>query len=434
MNILVLGSGGREHAFAWKISQSSRCDNLYIAPGNAGTALHGTNVPVSVTDFEAIEKLVLEKSVGMVVVGPEDPLVKGIHDYFLSKDTLRKIPVIGPCKMGAQLEGSKSFSKEFMQRHHIPTARYKTFYRGQSEEASAFLATLKAPYVLKADGLAAGKGVLIPDNLEEARREVFLMLEEAKFGEASSKVVIEEFLEGIELSVFVLTDGRSYKILPAAKDYKRIGEGDTGLNTGGMGAVSPVPFADAAFMNRVEEKIVRPTVEGLRKDDIPYKGFIFIGLMNCGGEPYVIEYNVRMGDPETEVVIPRLKSDLVELFEGVAEGTLEQKAVETEKSIAVTVMAVSGGYPGEYAKGKEIKGLSDCKQSLVFHAGTSQDAGAVRTAGGRVLAFTSYGETLQEALSKSYSSIAKVSYEGMYFRRDIGRDLLRLAEEKGITG
>jgi phosphoribosylamine--glycine ligase len=424
MNVLILGSGGREHAFAWKIAQSKKLQNLYIAPGNAGTAHCGTNVNISVTDFEAIKNLVWEKDINLVVVGPEEPLVKGIHDFFLKDEVLREVPVIGPKMDGAQLEGSKDFSKVFMMKHGVPTARYATFTAGSLNEGQAFLETLNPPYVLKADGLAAGKGVLILDSLEEAKNELKHMLLDSKFGAAGTKVVIEEFLKGIELSVFVLTDGKSYKILPAAKDYKRIGEGDTGLNTGGMGAVSPVPFADAAFMEKVEEKVVRPTIEGLNKEGIDYRGFIFIGLMNCGGEPYVIEYNCRMGDPETEVVIPRIKSDLLDLMEGVATQSLGQKQYETREETGVTVVAVSGGYPGDYEKGKVIAGLDQNFDSLVFHSGTSQKDGAVVTNGGRVFAVTSFGDTIGDAANKSFATIGKLSYEGKYFRRDIGKDLM----------
>lgn len=423
MNILLLGSGGREHALAWKMAQSKRLGQLYIAPGNAGTSMCGTNLPFSATDFESVRKAVLEKKIGMVVVGPEDPLVKGIHDFFLADEQLRTIPVIGPQKAGAALEGSKDFSKMFMQRNNVPTAAYQTFTKDTLEEGFRFLERLSPPYVLKADGLAAGKGVVIPNTLEEAKEELRSMLADAKFGEASSKVVIEEFLKGIELSVFVLTDGKSYKILPAAKDYKRIGEGDTGLNTGGMGAVSPVPFADAAFMKKVEEQIVIPTVEGLHKEGIPYKGFIFIGLMNCNGDPYVIEYNCRMGDPETEVVIPRIKSDLIDLLEGVATGTLSGKSFETDERTAVTVMLVSGGYPGDYEKGKVVSGLESVEESVVFHAGTKEENGKVVTNGGRVMAITSYGSTLDEALERSYRNASRISYDKIYYRKDIGLDL-----------
>ncbi len=422
MNVLILGSGGREHAFAWKIAQSTQLQNLYIAPGNAGTAHCGTNVNIAVTDFEAIKNFVWEKDIDLVLVGPEDPLVKGIHDFFLSDAVLKDIPVIGPKKDGAMLEGSKDFSKQFMMRHGVPTARYASFTKSTVEEGKTFLETLQPPFVLKADGLAAGKGVLIIDGMNEAKAELENMLG-GKFGEAGNTVVIEEFLKGIELSVFVLTDGKSYKLLPAAKDYKRIGEGDTGLNTGGMGAVSPVPFADEAFLKKVEEKIVKPTVAGLNADGIDYRGFIFIGLMNCGGEPFVIEYNCRMGDPETEVVIPRIKSDLLDLLEGVATQTLHEKTYETISETATTVVMVSGGYPGNFEKGKVVSGLGNPGDSIVFHAGTKQEGEAVLTNGGRVFAITSFGKTIREAVSKSFGTADKITYEGKYLRRDIGKDL-----------
>ena len=428
MNVLLLGSGGREHAFAWKLAQSKNLTKLYIAPGNAGTANCGTNVEVSETDFEAIKKFVIENKIQMVVVGPETPLVKGIHDYFLADSTLKSIPVIGPKRDGAQLEGSKDFSKAFMQKYKIPTARYQTFTKATLSEGLKFLETLQPPYVLKADGLAAGKGVVIPDTLEEAKKELTEMLANAKFGDASAKVVIEEFLRGIELSVFVLSDGNSYKILPAAKDYKRIGEGDTGLNTGGMGAVSPVPFADEAFIKKVEERVVIPTISGLKKEGIVYKGFIFIGLMNVKGDPCVIEYNCRMGDPETEVVIPRIKSDLLDLFQGVAEGNLSEKKLETDPRFTTTVMLVSGGYPGDYEKGKVISGLDKVKDSIVFHAGSKSEVQSLKskvvTSGGRVMSVTSYGSSILEALARSYKSINEIKFEGMYYRKDIGKDLL----------
>ncbi len=426
MNVLILGSGGREHAFAWKIAQSKLLNNLYIAPGNAGTANCGTNVNIPVTDFEAIKNLVWEKDINLVLVGPEDPLVKGIHDFFLNDDVLKDIPVIGPKKDGAQLEGSKDFSKQFMQRYNVPTAQYATFTKESLEKGYQFLESLNPPYVLKADGLAAGKGVLILNNLQEAKDELKLMLLDAKFGNASSKVVVEEFLHGIELSVFVLTDGISYKLLPSAKDYKRIGEGDTGLNTGGMGAVSPVPFADKAFLAKVEERIVKPTIEGLNKEGIDYRGFIFIGLMSCGGEPYVIEYNCRMGDPETEVVIPRIESDFLDLLVGAGNQRLEQKEYKTSENTATTVVLVSGGYPEDFSKGYEISGLNDVKESLVFHSGTKFDSDKVVTNGGRVFALTSFGNTIESAAKKSYNSAESIHYTNKYYRRDIGKDLINL--------
>ncbi|MDQ3049469.1 MAG: phosphoribosylamine--glycine ligase [Bacteroidota bacterium] len=425
MNILLLGSGGRENALAWKMSQSPLCKALYIAPGNAGSSRYGTNVPVSTNDFPALKDLVLEKNITMVVVGPEDPLVKGIRDFFESDEQLKAIPVIGPDKNGAQLEGSKDFSKKFMKRHNIPTADYASFTKDNLEAGFEFLETLQAPYVLKADGLAAGKGVLILDDLSQAKTELRSMLTDGKFGDAGTTVVIEEFLSGIEVSVFVLTDGKNYVILPEAKDYKRIGENDTGLNTGGMGAVSPVPFADAAFMNKVEERIIRPTINGLQKETINYKGFIFIGLMNVNGEPMVIEYNARMGDPETEAVIPRIKNDLVELFEAVAKGKLSEHTIITDDRIAVTVMLVSGGYPGEFQKGKVITGLDKCENSLIFHAGTSEKNGEIITSGGRVIAITSLGQTMEEALMHSMRNAEIIQYENKNFRKDIGKDLLR---------
>ena len=424
MNVLILGSGGREHAFAWKISQSKLLQNLYIAPGNAGTANCGINVAISLTDFEAIKNLVWEKDINLVLVGPEDPLVNGIHDFFLQDDILKDIPVIGPKKDGAQLEGSKDFSKAFMKKHGIPTARYGTFTKEILQDGFNFLDSLQAPFVLKADGLAAGKGVLIIQDIHQAKEELTNILINSKFGSAGNKVVIEEFLFGIELSVFVLTDGKSYKILPAAKDYKRIGEGDTGLNTGGMGAVSPVPFADEKFIKKVEDKIIIPTINGLIKDGIDYSGFIFIGLMNCNGEPSVIEYNCRMGDPETEVVIPRIKSDLLDLLNGVANKNLNTKHYETINEIATTVVLVSGGYPGEFKKDILIQGIDNNNDSLIFHSGTKLVNDQVYTNGGRVFAVTSFGNTIKDAVNKSFDCANKINYEGKYFRSDIGQDLI----------
>ena len=423
MTILLLGSGGREHALAWKMLQSSKCTSLFVAPGNAGTATIAKNVALNPNDFDAVKAFVLQEKVEMVVVGPEDPLVLGIYDFFKNDTEINHIPVIGPSKVGAQLEGSKEFAKEFLVRHNIPTARYECFTKETVEQGCQFLETLEAPYVLKADGLAAGKGVLILSDLEEAKTELRNMLVGAKFGQASSKVVIEEFLDGIELSCFVLTDGKSYKVLPTAKDYKRIGEGDTGLNTGGMGAISPVPFANAVLLEKIETRIIKPTIVGLQKDGIEYKGFVFIGLINVKGEPMVIEYNVRMGDPETEVVLPRLKSDLVEIFEAIANQELEKITLDIDERAATTIVVVSGGYPEEYEKGKEIFGLENITDSIPFHAGTKIDNGKVVSNGGRVIAVTSFGADFQEAIKKSYQSIEKLQFDKMYFRKDIGKDL-----------
>jgi len=421
---LLLGSGGREHALAWKMLQSDKCSKLFVAPGNAGTSQIAINVSLNILDFEAIKVFSLQEKVDMVVVGPEDPLVHGIYDFFKNDSQINHIPVIGPSKVGAQLEGSKEFAKEFLIKHKIPTAAYDSFTKETVEKGCKFLETLQPPFVLKADGLAAGKGVLIIQDLDEAKTELRNMLVHEKFGTASAKVVIEEFLDGIELSCFVLTDGKNYKILPTAKDYKRIGEGDTGLNTGGMGAVSPVPFADAVLLEKIETRIVKPTIAGLQHDGIEYKGFVFIGLINVKGEPIVIEYNVRMGDPETEVVIPRLKSDLVALFQAVAHQKLNEVSLEIDKRSATTIMVVSGGYPEDYDKGFEISGLENIEDSIVFHAGTKAENGKVVTNGGRVIAITSFGESFQEAIKKSYQNIDKLHFDKMYFRKDIGFDLL----------
>ncbi len=423
MNVLILGSGGREHAFAWKIAQSKLLNQLFIAPGNAGTSESGTNLNINPSDFSAIKKVVLQKDIELVVVGPEDPLVKGIHDFFLDDDELKNVTVIGPQKYAAQLEGSKEFAKKFMVRHDIPTAAYESFTKENLEEGFKFLETLEAPYVLKADGLAAGKGVLILNDLQKAKDELTEMLANEKFGTASNKVVIEEFLDGIELSCFILTDGENYVNFPNAKDYKRIGEGDVGLNTGGMGAVSPVPFADNGFMKRIEENIIKPTVEGLQKDNIPYKGFIFFGIIKVGDEPKVIEYNCRMGDPETEVVIPRIKSDFLELLIAAGKNQLGSKTIEFQKESACTVVLVSGGYPEAYEKGKVIYGLSAINNSIPFHAGTSLYNGEIITNGGRVLAITSFGSDFKKALKQSYQNIENISFDKLNFRKDIGFDL-----------
>lgn len=422
MNILILGSGGREHALAWKLAQSKKISRLFIAPGNAGTTSVGTNLPVDPEDFESVKKAVRENKINMIVVGPEAPLAAGIHDFFLNDEFLKNIPVIGPCKSAARLEGSKDFAKAFLTRHKIPTAAYRSFDKQSVSEARGFLNTLKPPYVIKADGLAAGKGVLIIDNIEEAEQEVKAMLD-GKFGAAGQKVVIEQFLKGIELSVFIITDGKSYKLLPEAKDYKRVGVGDTGLNTGGMGAISPVPFAGSAFMKKVKQRIIDPTVSGLSDEGILYKGFIFFGLINVEGDPYVIEYNARLGDPESEVMIPRIKSDLFELIEGVALGNLSEKKIEIDERSVTTVMLVSGGYPGHYEKGKEISGLGTITDGVVFHAGTKISDNRVVTSGGRVLAVSSWGTSLKEALEGSYRNARLLSFDNMYYRTDIGFDL-----------
>jgi phosphoribosylamine--glycine ligase len=424
MNILILGSGGREHSFTHKLIQSKKVTHIFVAPGNAGTQEIATNIDVNPTDFESVKKAVIANDIQMVIVGPEAPLVNGVHDFFLADDELKNIPVIGPKKDGALLEGSKDFSKEFMFKHGIPTAKYQSFTKETLEQGKLFLESLASPYVLKADGLAAGKGVLILDSLEEAKSELEEMVSNQKFGDASSTVVIEEFLKGIELSVFVLTDGTSYKILPSAKDYKRIGEGDKGLNTGGMGAISPVPFADQAFLNKVEELVVKPTILGLQKDRIDYRGFIFIGLMNDNGNPSVVEYNVRMGDPETEVVLPRIQSDLFDLFAGVANQNLGEKEFSVTDKIATTVMLVSGGYPESYEKGAVISGIDNLKDSIIFHAGTKIKEEAIVTNGGRVLAVTSLADSIQEALDQSYKTIDSIHFEKMNYRKDIGFDLV----------
>lgn len=422
MKVLLLGSGGREHAFAWKFVQSEKLEKLYVAPGNAGTAEIAENVSINPNDFEKVKEFVLAKGINLVVVGPEDPLVNGIHDFFLADNEINEVPVIGPQKLGAQLEGSKDFSKEFMFRHDIPTAKYKSITSENLDEGITFLESLKAPYVLKADGLAAGKGVLIISDLDEAKQSLKDMIG-GMFGDASSTVVIEEFLAGIELSVFVLTDGKSYKTLAEAKDYKRIGEGDTGLNTGGMGAISPVPFATDDFMQKVEDRVIIPTIEGLQKDNIPYNGFIFIGLMNIEGNPYVIEYNVRMGDPETEVIIPRIKSDLLELMDAVSKQELDKVHFEMDKRTVTTVMLVSGGYPEAYEKGKSITNLDKVDDSLVFHAGTTNSEGTVVTNGGRVISVSSYGDDIQSALKKSFKNAELIDFDAKYYRKDIGFDL-----------
>ena len=423
MNVLVLGSGGREHTFAWKIAQSPLCNDLYVAPGNSGTLSVATNLDISVTDFEGIKYAVLNHNIEMVVVGPEDPLVNGVHDFFLNDDALKDVAVIGPQKAAATLEGSKEFAKEFLFRHNIPTAAYQSFTANDLEKGFSFLETLSPPYVLKADGLAAGKGVLIIDDLDEAKSELKNMLVDSKFGAASSKVVIEEFLDGIELSCFVLTDGIHYKLLPTAKDYKRIGEGDTGLNTGGMGAISPVPFADEALLKKIEERIVKPTIEGLKKDKTPYKGFIFIGLIVVNNEPLVIEYNVRMGDPETEAVLPRINTDLMEIFIAIKNQNLNTINLDINPQTATTVVLVSGGYPEAYEKGKTISGFENVKDALVFHAGAKYSNDEVVTSGGRVMAITALGSDHKEALNKAYNEISKIKLEGMNFRKDLGFDL-----------
>jgi len=423
MNILIIGGGGREHTIAWKLAQSPNCGELFVAPGNAGTHEIATNLALSVTDFEGIKQAVLDNSVGMVIVGPEDPLVNGIHDFFLANAQLQGITVVGPQQAAATLEGSKEFAKEFMKAHNIPTAQYDSFTAETVEEGCRFLETMKPPYVLKADGLAAGKGVLIIEDLAEAQDELRQMLVGKKFGAASQKVVIEEFLDGIELSCFVLTDGKNYLTLPMAKDYKRIGEGDTGLNTGGMGAISPVPFASAEFIKKIEDRVIKPTMDGFQKSNLPFQGFVFIGLIKVGDDPFVIEYNVRMGDPETEVVFPRIQNDWVELFQAVGTQTLDQYQLQIDPRTATTIMVVSGGYPEAYEKGKTITGIESAEDSVVFHAGTQMKLGVVKTSGGRVLAVTSFGPDHKKALSKSYETLEKIDFDGMYYRKDLGFDL-----------
>ena len=423
MNILIIGGGGREHTIAWKLAQSPNCGKLFVAPGNAGTHEIATNLALDVTDFESIKQAVLDNSVQMVIVGPEDPLVNGIHDFFLADAQLQGITVVGPQQAAATLEGSKEFAKEFMKAHNIPTAQYDSFTAETVEEGCRFLETMKSPYVLKADGLAAGKGVLIIEDLAEAQDELRQMLVGKKFGAASQKVVIEEFLDGIELSCFVLTDGKNYLTLPMAKDYKRIGEGDTGLNTGGMGAISPVPFASAEFIKKIEDRVIKPTMDGFQKSNLPFQGFVFIGLIKVGDDPFVIEYNVRMGDPETEVVFPRIQNDWVELFQAVGTQTLDQHQLQIDPRTATTIMAVSGGYPEAYEKGKTITGIESAEDSVVFHAGTQMESGVVKTSGGRVLAVTSFGSDHKEALSKSYETLEKIDFDGMYYRKDLGFDL-----------
>jgi phosphoribosylamine--glycine ligase len=423
MNVLILGSGGREHALAWKLAQSPKLNALFVAPGNAGTAAIAQNIPIGVNDFGAVKKAVLDNGIGLVIVGPEDPLVNGIHDFFIADEQLREIPVIGPMKSAARLEGSKQFAKEFMMRHKIPTASYRSFSAEQLPEGLEYLAGIAPPYVLKADGLAAGKGVLILDSLADAQKELTAILHDAKFGKAGSTVVIEQFLKGIELSCFILTDGKHYKVLPMAKDYKRIGEGDTGLNTGGMGAISPVPFADEDFTRKIRERIIAPTMQGLVRDELPFQGFIFIGLIKVGDDPYVIEYNVRLGDPETEVVIPRIKNDMLEVFQAVANQNLDAVDLEIDDRTATTVMAVSGGYPGPYEKGRLIEGLENISSAIPFHAGTSLHNGQVRTNGGRVLALTAFGKDYKNALENAYKEVKEIRFEGMYYRKDLGFDL-----------